>query len=100
MADSGLGTISHATPICEMEMLIVAIANRLSEQEYRELGLSESDRLWELWDGALVGKPLMSMKHEDASFYLGHMLANQLDRSVYHVSVNAVRTRLFPCGYY
>jgi hypothetical protein len=44
-------------------MLIMAILNRISEQEYRELALQDSDRLWELWDGVPREKPLMSMKH-------------------------------------
>jgi hypothetical protein len=44
-----------------MGMLIMAIVNRISEQEYRELALSDSDRLWELWDGVPREKPLMSM---------------------------------------
>ena len=46
----------------------MAIVNRISEQEYRELALNESDRLWELWDGVPREKPLMGMKHEDVSF--------------------------------
>jgi Uma2 family endonuclease len=78
----------------------MAIVNRISEQEYRELALHDSNRRWELWDGVLVEKPLMSMKHEDMSFYLGHMLANQLDRGVYRVNVNGGRTRLSSRSYY
>jgi hypothetical protein len=35
-------------------MLIMAILNQISEQEYRELALNDSDRRWELWDGVLV----------------------------------------------
>ena len=55
-------------------MLIMAIVNRISEQEYRELALDDADRLWELWDGVLREKPLMSMRHEDVASYLGAAL--------------------------
>ena len=48
----------------------MAIVNRISEQEYRELALNDPDFLWELWDGVPVEKPLMSMKHDDVSFHL------------------------------
>jgi Uma2 family endonuclease len=41
----------------------------------------------------LVEKPLMSMKHDNVSFYLGLALANQLDRHVYRVNVNGGKTR-------
>ncbi len=78
----------------------MAIANRISEQEYRELALSEDGRLWELWDGVPREKPLMSMKHDNVSFYLGLALANQLDRSVYRVNVNGGKTRHSPRNYY
>jgi Uma2 family endonuclease len=78
----------------------MAIVNQISEQEYRELALNDPDSRWELWDGMLVEKPLMSMKHDDVSFYLGHMLASQLDRGVYRVNVNGGRTRLSPRSFY
>jgi len=77
----------------------MAIANRISEQEYRELALSQDDRLWELWDGVPREKPLMSMKHDNVSFYLGLALATQLDRSVYRVNVNGGKTRHTPRNY-
>ena len=78
----------------------MAIVNRISEQEYRELALNDPDSLWELWDGVLVEKPLMSMKHDDVAFYLGQLLASQLDRSVYRVNVNGGKTRLSARNYY
>ena len=69
----------------------MAIVNRISEQEYRELALNDSDRLWELWDGVLVEKPLMSMKHEDVAFYLGTCSrANSIEASIASTST-AVR---------
>ena len=33
------------------EALTMVIANRISEQEYRELALNDPDHRWELWDG-------------------------------------------------
>src|SRR5215216_1950099 len=81
-------------------MLIMAIANRISEQEYRELALTDSDRLWELWEGVPREKPLLSMKHEDVASYLGAALIAQLDRRLYRVNVNGGRARLSPHSYY
>ena len=78
----------------------MAIGNRISEQEYRELALTDPDRLWELWDGEPREKPLMSMKHDDVAFYLGLALANQLDRNVYRVNVNGGKTRLSSRTYF
>jgi Uma2 family endonuclease len=67
--------------------------SRLSEQEYRELVFSDDDHTWELWDGVLVEKPPMSMRHDDIAAYLGNQLMNQLDRSVYRVNINGGKTR-------
>jgi Uma2 family endonuclease len=78
----------------------MAIVNRISEQEYRELALHDSDRLWELWDGVPREKPLMSMKHEDVASYLGAALITQLDRRQYRVNINGGRGRLSPHSYY
>jgi Uma2 family endonuclease len=66
---------------------------RLSEQDYRELSLNDPDRAWELWDGVLVEKPPMSMKHDNVSFLLGHLLQIQLDWDAYRVNVNGGKTR-------
>jgi Uma2 family endonuclease len=71
----------------------MAVISRISEQEYRELALNEEDRLWELWDGVPVEKPGMSMKHDNASFLLGHLLQSQLDWRDYRVNVNGGKTR-------
>jgi Uma2 family endonuclease len=76
------------------EVVVVAVVNRISEQEYRELALNDPDRIWELWDGVPREKPLMSMKHDDVAFYLGMALASQLDRRVFRVNVNGGKTRI------
>ncbi|MBA2598754.1 MAG: Uma2 family endonuclease, partial [Chloroflexia bacterium] len=78
----------------------MAIANRISEQEYRELALSRDGRLWELWGGEPREKPPMSMKHDNLSFLLGHFLQSQLDWSVYRVNVNGGKSRHSPRNYY
>jgi Uma2 family endonuclease len=71
----------------------MAVVNRISEQEYRELALNEEDRLWELWDGVPREKPGMSAEHDGAAAYLGAMLINQLNRRDYWVNVNGGKTR-------
>jgi Uma2 family endonuclease len=78
----------------------MAIVNRISEREYRDLALNESDRLWELWDGVPREKPLMSMKLEDVASYLGAALISQLDRRHYRVNINGGRARLSSRSYY
>ncbi len=71
----------------------MAVINRISEQEYRELALNEEDRLWELWDGVPREKPGMSFDHDRVAAYLGAMLINQLDRREYVVNVNGGKAR-------
>jgi len=78
----------------------MAVVNRMSEQEYRELALNDTDHLWELWDGVPREKPLMSVWHDGVASYLGQMLANQLDRREYWVNVNGGKARLSPRNYY
>ncbi|MGH2613764.1 MAG: Uma2 family endonuclease [Thermomicrobiales bacterium] len=72
----------------------------LSEQEYRELALNDPDHHWELWDGVLVEKPLMSIMHDDVAFQLGHGLQNQLDPRVYRVNVNGGKIRYTPRNFF
>ena len=78
----------------------MATATTISEQEFRELSLNDSDHNWELWDGVLVEKPLMSMLHDGVASYLGHLLQSQLDRSQYWVNVNGGKTRYTARNYY
>src|SRR5918996_6276407 len=86
-------------PMFPAEVRSMAIVNRISEQEYRELALNDPDSRWELWDGVPREKPLMSMKHDDLAFYLGYLLQSQLDRNVYRVNVNGGKTRHSPRNY-
>lgn len=78
----------------------MATVTHVSEQDYWELALNDPDHHWELWDGVLVEKPLMSVEHNDVAFYLGHLLQSQLDRRVFRVNVNGDRARHSPRGYY
>lgn len=78
----------------------MATVTHISEQAYRELALNDTDHLWELWDGVLVEKPLMSVEHNNVAFYLGYLLQSQLDRPMYRVNVNGDRTRHSSRGYY
>src|SRR4051812_48942798 len=71
----------------------MVVANHISEQEYRDLALNDPDHAWELWDGVPREKPLMSMKHDNVSFLLGHMLQGQLDWAAFRVNVNGGKTR-------
>jgi Uma2 family endonuclease len=83
-----------------METFIMATATTISEQEFRDLALTDTDHLWELWDGVLVEKPPMSMKHDNVSFRLGHFLQLQLDWRAYRVNVNGGKTRYTTRNYY
>ena len=78
----------------------MSTATRISEQEYRELALTDDDRFWELWDGVLVEKPPMSMMHDGVAVYMGAALINQLDRDQYWVNVNGGKTRYTARNYF
>lgn len=78
----------------------MATTTTISEQEYRELALNDGDHLWELWDGVLVEKPPMSMRHDNVATYLGVALATQLDRDEYRVNINGGKTRYTARNYY
>lgn len=63
----------------------MAVAQRMSEQEYEAFVGSGVEGQWELHDGMLVEKPGMSWRHLDIAFELGHLLRSQLDRAEYRV---------------
>jgi Uma2 family endonuclease len=65
----------------------------VDEAEYVRIALADPDTVWELHDGVVVEKPGMSFQHQDLSFYLGHQLAQQLDRAQFRVRVNGGRLR-------
>lgn len=78
----------------------MAVVNRISEQEYRELALTDEGKLVELWDGVPREKPTMSMKHADVAFYLGVALATQLDQRDFRVNIQAGRLRISERNYF
>jgi Uma2 family endonuclease len=78
----------------------MSTATRISEQEYRELALTDPDHRWELWDGVLMEKPLMCMLHDGLAFYLGFLLQSQLDRGHYWVNVSGGKTRYTARNYF
>jgi len=63
----------------------MAVAQRMSEQEYEAFVFSGVEGLWELHDGVLVEKPGMSWKHSAIASLLGVLLQNQLDLDEYRV---------------
>ena len=63
----------------------MAVAQRMSEQEYEAFVESHPDGQWELHDGVLVEKPGMSWRHLDIVTLLILLLGNQLDRAKYRV---------------
>jgi Uma2 family endonuclease len=69
----------------------MSVANRIGEQAYLELALSDPDGLWELWDGEPREKPGMSYRHNRDMFELGYALRLQIDLGQYEVRVNTSR---------
>lgn len=78
----------------------MAIASRMSEQEYRDFALTSKGKLYELWDGVPREKPPMHFVHSIVATYLGVDLANQLDRRCHLINVNGDRTRCSARTYY
>ena len=70
----------------------MAVAQRMSEQEYELFVQSHPDGQWELHDGVLVEKLRMGAEHGVIPMLLGHLLLLQIDRASYHV-VTALRVR-------
>jgi Uma2 family endonuclease len=85
--------LAASSPIVPAEAIFMAVVNRITEQEYRELALNEEDRLWELWDGVPVEKPGMSFDHDLVAFFLGHLLQIQLDRRDFVINANGGKAR-------
>lgn len=78
----------------------MALLQRITEAAYRDLALSDSDNIWELWDGVPREKPAMSMKHNLVASLLGHVLWDQLDWDQFEVRVNAPFARISPRTYF
>ena len=63
----------------------MAVAHRMTEQDYVEFVLSQVEGQWELHDGVLVEKPGMSFRHGQIPAILAHFLLSQLDWNAYSV---------------
>ena len=70
----------------------MAVAQRMSEEQYQQFVLSGVDGSWELHDGRLVEKPGVTFRHGQIPMLLGHFLLSQLDRDAYQV-VSELRVR-------
>lgn len=78
----------------------MAVADRVSEQTYLRVAADDPNRQWELHRGRLREKPGMSVEHNDVTVMLAVLLANQLDRDLFRVRVNAGRVRHPAASYY
>ena len=70
----------------------MAVAQRMSVEDYEQFVLSHPDGAWELHDGILVEKIRMGLEHGVIPALLGHLLLLQIDRGSYHV-VTELRVR-------
>jgi Uma2 family endonuclease len=70
----------------------MAVAQRMSEEQYQQFVLAQPNGQWELHDGRLVEKPGMTFRHGQIPILLGHFLLSQLDRDAYAV-VSELRVR-------
>jgi Uma2 family endonuclease len=71
----------------------MTIDTRISNEAYERLALTDSDHKWELCDGTLREKPLLTTAHNWLAERLGHLLYSQLDWSVYQVRSDKARVR-------
>jgi Uma2 family endonuclease len=72
--------------------MVRAFETTIDDETYERLALADG-RPWELWDGALVEKPEMSLQHNDALTELVRQLLPQLPRAEHVVRFNAARLR-------
>jgi len=70
----------------------MAVAQRMSVEDYERFVLSGAEGAWELHDGLLREKPGMGWEHGVIPVLLGHLLLLQLDRTQFQV-VTELRVR-------
>jgi Uma2 family endonuclease len=70
----------------------MAVAQRMSVEDYEQFVLSHPDGAWELHDGNLVERIRMGLEHGVIPALLGHLLLLQIDRASYQV-VTGLRVR-------
>jgi Uma2 family endonuclease len=71
----------------------MAIAQRMSEEDYKRFVLTGAEGAWELHDGRLVEKPGMTWNHGSIVAALGRFLLLQLDWDEHQVRFNEGRVR-------
>jgi Uma2 family endonuclease len=70
----------------------MAVAQRMSMEDYEQFVVSGVEGAWELHDGQLVEKLRMGAEHGVIPMLLGHLLLLQIDRASYQV-VSELRVR-------
>ena len=71
----------------------MAVAQRMTEQDYERFVMTGVEGAWELHDGVLVEKPGMSWDHCRFITRLARQLLRQLDEAVHDVRFNEGRVR-------
>jgi Uma2 family endonuclease len=71
----------------------MAVAQRMTAQEYEAFVLSGVEGQWELRGGVLVEKPGMTWKHGGIIARFSYLLQSQLDWNQYQVRINEGRVR-------
>ena len=66
----------------------MAVAQRMTVQDYERFVMTGVEGAWELHDGVLVEKPGMSAEHGDFTFEFGFRLRSQIDRSQFRIAIN------------
>ena len=65
----------------------MGVAQRITEDEYQQIVLTDHERNWELFEGELREKPGMTWDHDEVVTVLSNLLFNQLDRRQFRVCV-------------
>jgi Uma2 family endonuclease len=72
----------------------------VSEATYEQLALEDLEGRWEYLCGQIRQKPPMTHEHEDTSWWLAHLIQNQLDRRAFQVRHNGSRTHRPNASYF
>lgn len=67
----------------------MAVAQRMSEEQFRQFVLTQPDGQWELHDGRLVEKPGVTWEHADIAMELAYLLRHQIPRDEYRVFIES-----------
>ena len=67
----------------------MAVAQRMSEEQYQQYVLAQPDGKSELHDGRLVEKPGVTWEHDDIAMELAYLLRHQIPRQEYRVFIES-----------